>query len=136
MKYYIQITFPEGTVSDQMPLTASEEANAIELAQKLAQNFEISRLQLFKEIEYYRSECIYEINSPTPSYSVVICATGDYAPLCRQMKVGHDLKKQSTAFNIAKTIMAIPETLITECLVYRNFGLETTQIKSFKKEDI
>ena len=136
MKYHLQITSPEEIIYDCLLLKASDESNARQFADGLVTVFDHKRIKLFSESPEGKWEVVYEINSPTPSYSVVICATGDYAPLCRQMKVGHDLKKQSTAFNIAKTIMAIPETLITECLVYRNFGLETTQIKSFKKEGL
>lgn len=136
MKYHLQITSPEGAVSDYMPLKASDEANAKRFAVTTAAAFENTCVKLYVETDLAWLTCVYEINSPTPSYSVVIKVPDNSLATGSLMKVGNELQKQSTAFNIAKTIMAIPDTIIAECLIYRHFGLETTQIKSFKKEDI
>lgn len=136
MKYHIQITSPEEIIYDCLLLKASDESNARQFAEGLVTVFDNKRIKLFSESPEGKWTCVYEINSPTPSYSVVIKVPDNSLATGSLMKVGNELQKQSTAFNIAKTIMAIPDTIIAECLIYRHFGLEITQIKSFKKEDI
>lgn len=136
MKYHIQITSPEEIIYDCLLLKTSDESNARQFAEGLVTVFDNKRIKLFSESPEGKWACVYEINSPTPSYSVIIITLNDSVSLCHSTAIGYDLKKQSTAFNIAKTIMAIPETSIAECLVYKNFGQRTTLIKSFKKEDI